>query len=160
LRLARQGAGWRSAHWEDDRERGTALSLVDGRRLFELGNHALLSICLLRNSLFCLLERPAAEIERYVLGLSGELRRRLEGAGIAVLGPPGKEARSGNVTSRSRTRRNGARGWPRGGSSAGTAIGGCGSQRTCSTTRVTLINRCRQYLSSQNSADSMVGKNI
>lgn len=89
--------GWRSAHWEDARERGTALSLVDDGRLFELGNHALLSICLLRNSLLYLLKRPVAEVERYVLGLSGELRRRLEEAGVVVLGPPGKEARSGNV---------------------------------------------------------------
>jgi cysteine desulfurase / selenocysteine lyase len=87
-------AGWTSVEWQDSRDRSGDITLVDDGRLFELGNPALLSMCILGNALDYLHSAGAAAIGRHVLTLGEMLGTGLRDLGLPVLTPQ-EESRRG-----------------------------------------------------------------
>ncbi len=89
-------AGWHSAEPRPPLDQGD-LQLADTGVVFEPGNPNFVGLYVLDNALDYLLAVGDAAIERHVLALSGEVRRRLAALGVPLMTPEAPERRAGNI---------------------------------------------------------------
>jgi selenocysteine lyase/cysteine desulfurase len=90
-------AGWTSVEWQDSRSRSGELTLVNDGRLFELGNLALLNVCILGNAVEYLSSVEETAIERHVMILGEMLGAELRELGVQVLTPREEPRRGASI---------------------------------------------------------------
>jgi len=89
--------GWANVEWHDAAERGESLVPLATGRMFELGIPGLLAASILGEALEYLAQFSGAEVEKYVLRLSGDLMRGLAELGLSLMTPLDDAQRAGNV---------------------------------------------------------------
>jgi cysteine desulfurase/selenocysteine lyase len=89
--------GWTSIEWQDSQSRSADIELVADGRLFELGNPALLSVCLLGNAVEYLRAVGSGSIERHVLAIGKQFGEELRRLGLWVLTPWEENRRGASV---------------------------------------------------------------
>lgn len=90
-------SGWTSVEWIDAGDRDQTINMVDDGRRFEHGNPSALSVQILGAGAAYLADIGLHRIERYLLSLTGELRRGLQSLGLNLLTPAEDHRRLGII---------------------------------------------------------------